>query len=217
MKKWIKRNKDTILAAAFLIIFGFLLFTDEPIPEPAEQTETEYPLIRWKEDIEPSIEPNTVGTVAVPEENQTAGKAAFYDVPLSEELQKHIFKECEKHNITPSVVIAIIEQESSFDASKIGDNGESIGLMQVQPKWHQKRMDRLGCTDLLNPFQNVTVGIDYLAELIKKDSDLYWVLMAYNGGNAYSTERIESGNYSDYALKVSERLGELEQAVHDGY
>ena len=36
----------------------------------------------------------------------------FFAVPLSEELQMRIFEECEKHNIAPAVVVAIIEQES---------------------------------------------------------------------------------------------------------
>ena len=187
------------------IILMVLMSFEETIP-----TETEEPtedIIRWRQEEtieEVSIEPLEIETVSQP---------TFYDVPLSEELQMHIFEECEKHNISPSVIISMIEEESGFDASKIGDNGDSFGLMQVQPQWHQERMDRLGCTDLLDPFQNVTVGIDYVSWLKGQNPDLYWVLMAYNGGPGYSTERMDTGNYSDYAIEVVERISQLEKAV----
>jgi soluble lytic murein transglycosylase-like protein len=143
-------------------------------------------------------------------------KTEYFDVPLSEELQDHIFAECEKHNISPAIVISMIEQESDYDAMAVGDKGNSQGLMQIQKKWHQERMDKLGCTDLLDPFQNITVGIDYLAELKGKNSELYWVLMAYNGGCRYANRRIESGNISNYAIEVAERAEELEGRWNNG-
>lgn len=135
----------------------------------------------------------------------------YFDVPLSEELQEHIFSECEKYNIAPEIVISMIEQESNYEAVAVGDGGNSKGLMQIQSKWHEERMDKLGCTDLLDPFQNVTVGIDYLAELKDRNVELYWVLMAYNGGCQYANTRIKTGNISDYALEVTERAAELER------
>lgn len=134
----------------------------------------------------------------------------FYDIPLSEELQMHIFYECDGYNIAPSIIIAWIEHESDFNASAIGDNGNSFGLMQIQPKWHQERMQRLGCTDLLDPYQNVTVGINIVAELKDKNPDLYWVLMAYNGGEDYATRKIKAEDYSDYAVEITQRASELE-------
>lgn len=134
----------------------------------------------------------------------------YFDVPLSEELQEHIFAECEKYNIAPAIVISMIAQESNYDSSVIGDDGCSEGLLQIQRKWHEERMERLGCTDLLDAFQNVTVAVDYLAELKDRNSDLYWVMMAYNGGAKYANQRIETGNISNYAIEVVERAAELE-------
>ncbi len=109
----------------------------------------------------------------------------------------------------------MIERESNYKADAIGDNGNSLGLMQIQPKWNAERMERLGCVDLLDPFQNVTVGIDVLAELIDKDTDLYWVLMAYNGGQAYATKNMKNETYSDYAIYVTERATELEKEIEE--
>ena len=135
----------------------------------------------------------------------------FFNVPLSEDLQKHIFKECEIANIAPEIVISMIEQESSYNADTVGDGGKSVGLLQVQEMWHQERMERLGCTDLTDPYQNVTVAVDFLLELFQKNEDVYWVLMAYNGGQAYADRQMEKNQYSEYALEVSERAMKLER------
>ena len=207
------KNKKDILIAIIATAFMMLGSIEEPIP--AEVEEPTEDIIHWKQ--EEVIETEILDVTVEPLENQTtvesAKKVRFYAVPLSEELQIHIFEECEKHNIAPSIIIAMIERESDFDASDIGDNGKSFGLMQIQPKWHQERMDRLGCTDLLDPFQNVTVGIDIVASLKAKNPDLYWVLMAYNGGQNYANRNMNSGVYSDYAIEVVARASELEKAV----
>lgn len=195
---------------AWLGLIAWVLIGTSPViyaattQQPAEDIYNEpiEDIIRWKEENEVSVEV----TVKPLEQYETE----YYDVPLSEELQLHIFKECEKHNIAPAIIIAMIEQESDFDASDIGDNGNSYGLMQIQPKWHTGRMGSLGCTNLIDPFQNVTVGIDYVAELKDRNNDLYWVLMAYNAGPSKATEWFNNGIYSEYALEVVERASELE-------
>lgn len=134
----------------------------------------------------------------------------YYDVPLSEELQLHLFQECDGRNIAPAIILAMIDRESDYDSNKIGDNGESFGLMQIQPRWHYETMEELGCDNLLDPYQNISVGVKIIADLIEKDSDVYWVLMSYNGGESYANRRIKNGNISEYALEVVERAGELE-------
>lgn len=156
-----------------------------------------------------NIEP-TVPTVS-PRPEYTVEETKYFDVPLSDELQDFVFTECEKQGVAPAVVIAIIERESTFDVDAIGDNGEALGLMQIHSRGHSERMDKLGCDNLLNPFENVTVGIDYLYELFIINSDLYWVLMAYNGGMEYADRMMEAGTFSDYAVEVSERAFVLER------
>ena len=117
-------------------------------------------------------------------EATVAENATVYPVPLDEELQLFIIGLCEEHHIDPAVVICMIHQESSFNASMIGDSGEAFGLMQVWPKWHGDRMKKLGCENLLDPYQNVTVGIDYYAECLNKyDGDDAKALTAYNQGS----------------------------------
>lgn len=111
----------------------------------------------------------------------------YYDVPLSHELQEYIIDVCaeypsEINGVHLELVLAMIEKESSYNHNSIGDNGEAFGLMQVQPKWHQARMAKFGVTDLLDPYQNVRVGIDYLAECLGKYETLDEALTVYNAG-----------------------------------
>ena len=126
----------------------------------------------------------------------------YFDVPLDADLQDHIFAECEKHGIDPAIVIAMIDKESDYRASIKGDSGRSYGLMQIQLKWHKDRMERLGCDDLLDPYQNVSVGIDYLAEMLDRDKGVEWALMAYNGGASYANKKASNGEISDYASTI---------------
>ena len=125
-------------------------------------------------------------------------ETVYYDVPLTQELQEHIFAECEKYGIDPAIVIAMCYRESSYNASAVGDNGRSFGLMQIQQRYHEERMERLGVTDLLDPMQNVTVGIDFLAELLDRyNGDVAKALVAYNRGHY-------AGEITQYALNVVE-------------
>lgn len=145
---------------------------------------------------------------------ETTTATVLMDVPVSEDLQLYIINLCEERNISPALVMAVIERESCFKAEVIGDNGDSFGLMQIQPKWHQERMDKLGCTDLLNPYDNVTVGIDILTELLTESNDITYVLMAYNGGSDYAKKMQKKDKVSNYASTVIERAEELGKGVY---
>lgn len=127
----------------------------------------------------------------------------YFNVPLSQEVQDHIFTECEKHNINPAVIIAMIERESNFNTYALGDDGRAAGLMQIQAKWHLQRMIALDCTDLFDPCKNVTVGIDYLAELLNKYGAIDKALTAYNQGSY-------KGSVANYAKEILRKAGELE-------
>lgn len=138
-------------------------------------------------------------------------KPTFFDVPLDEGLQTYIFGLSEDIGIDPAIVIAIIEKESNYDASAVGDHGSSLGLMQIQFRWHTARMVKLGCDDLLDAHQNVCVGIDILADLLEEGESIEWVLMAYNGGQVYADRLASEGRVSEYAAEVLKMAKELER------
>lgn len=126
----------------------------------------------------------------------------LYPVPLDEDLQLHIIDLCNDYNVEPELVLAVIGQESNYNAKAIGDEGESFGLMQVQKKFHEDRMVKVGATDLLNPYDNVAVGIDILAECLNEGKGLEWALHCYNGWVEYADYMQATGQVSDYTESV---------------
>jgi soluble lytic murein transglycosylase-like protein len=145
----------------------------------------------------------TTATTTTTQPTTTAPKRKYFDVPLTHPVQDHIFAECEEHNIQPAVIVAMIERESDFDIYCLGDDGRAAGLMQIQAKWHLKRMIALDSTDLFDPYQNITVGIDYLAELLDKyDGNIAKALVAYNQGSY-------KGTITNYAKSILNNAEEL--------
>lgn len=118
------------------------------------------------------------------------------DVPLDGDTQALLHAACEESGITYELALAVIRQETEF-RNVIGDNGDSIGYMQIQPRWHKDRMERLGVTDLTDPYSNFRVGCDFLAELLSKYT-LEEALTAYNSGKPGKSEYATSVmNYMD--------------------
>ena len=133
----------------------------------------------------------------------------LYDVPLSAEVQRYIFNVADYYGLEPSLILAIIEKESGYNEAAIGDGGESYGLMQVQGRVWSVRMDELGVTDLLNPYENIAIGVDILAAHLEQGLGVEWALMAYNGGVSYANKMTAEGKVSKYAqsvLEIKERI-----------
>ena len=175
MKKKRKIDGERFALWAFLFV-AVTTFIAIGFPKPTEEKEAQLP--------EP-IEVNQL-----------------YDVPLEPELQDYINQLCDDYNVDMPLVLAVIGQESNYNAGALGDDGNSIGLMQIQPQYHQQRMDRLGVTDLLDPYQNVTVGIDLLAELINENKGAEWAVTAYNAGAAAADYNKTIGIRSEYVESV---------------
>ena len=66
-----------------------------------------------------------------------------YDIPLDDELQDYIIETSEERGVDPAIIIAMIKRESQFDIAIIGDRGKAFGLMQIHPRWHSDRMEKL--------------------------------------------------------------------------
>ena len=121
------------------------------------------------------------------------------DIPLDFETQACLRTACDESGVPFELALAVIRKESTYQ-NITGDGGDSIGYMQVQPKWHQERMRRLGVTDLTHPLSNFRVGCDYLAELMDK-YPTEEALTAYNSGKPGKSD------YADTVLKYWRELG----------
>ena len=133
------------------------------------------------------------------------------DTYISEEYQEYVYEIAGEYDLSPELIVAMIETESS-GRRKVVSSAGCIGLMQVSPKWHGDRMERLGVTDLTDAYGNILVGCDFVAELYEKYDDVYTVLMCYNEGEYHGAiERAEAGKYSKYAEKIVARWNELRE------
>ena len=193
----VKKNPDAAIAAAIVVAIVTLHAATILKGTPHKPTN------------EPGIA--EISVVAKPEQdsNDTSPPTILYDVPLDKNLQLHIIRVAESYGIDPAIIIAMCYRESSYNPATIGDQGAAFGLMQIQPKWHSDRMARLGCTDLLDPYQNVIVGTDYLAEqLIRYDGDMAKALVAYNAGHY-------KGTITRYATEVMAKAEELRGTTYE--
>lgn len=130
------------------------------------------------------------------------------DIPLDAEMQKLLYQACDATGIPYELALSVIRKETYF-RNITGDNGNSIGYMQIQPRWHSERMERLGVTDLADPYGNFLVGCDYLAEMVGKGRGLEWALMAYNGGPSYANKMAKAEKVSQYAKDVLDYMNKL--------
>lgn len=135
----------------------------------------------------------------VPEPTETV---VTYPVPLDQDLQDYIVETCLEYEVSPCIVFAIIGVESNYNPSLVGDNGHSWGLMQIYNSQHIERCVRLGAWNLLDPRQNVRVGIDFFAELMNERKGVEWALMAYNAGQTRADDYVSRGILTDYANAV---------------
>lgn len=141
----------------------------------------------------------------------------IYPVNLDADLQRYIIETCEEYMINPSIIIAMCFYESSFNADAIGDNGECMGLMGISPRWCWPEMEKLNCPDMRDPYQNVTVGIDILAQkMAKYDGNPEMALMSYNAGDAgahrlWFDKGIYSTTYSSNIMNMSFALDNGEE------
>jgi soluble lytic murein transglycosylase-like protein len=184
-KLWLIYRVSILLWVAAMIAIMFCNVPDGETPEPPQEGET----------IQPIPEPPVVEEPP-PEENPV-----HEDIPSDSETQALLYQACDETGIPYELALAVIWQETNFQ-NIIGDGGDSIGYMQVQPRWHSDRMERLGVTDLSDPYSNFLVGCDYLAELIGKNRGLEWALHAYNGGPTYANNMAKAGKTSQYVNNV---------------
>lgn len=161
------------------------------------------------ESLEPIKEIDEPATVEETSEPVSLADLGYYDVPLDVDLQNHILILCEAYEVDPAIVIGMIQKESMFRADVVGDSGRSYGLMQIQPRWHAERMERLGVTDLLDPYQNIRVGVDFLSELIDHYKSVDYALIAYNGGPAQANKHRSAGTVSGYVRAVKDAANQL--------
>jgi hypothetical protein len=169
----------------------------EIVVQPLPEVRADEPLAEVIPEVEVAPEPEP----APEEPAEVEFDPVRDDVPLNAEVQRLLYQACGETGVPYELALAVIWKETDF-RNISGDNGNSAGYMQVQQKHHSDRMERLGVTDLTDPYGNFLVGCDYLSELMAREKGLEWTLMAYNGGPSYANRMENAQKVSQYAKTV---------------
>ena len=192
--------RDILLAvaAAALILCAVVIATMEPpaaetpaVTRPAEPDGTDAPADSsselWSDD-------------------STLHRIKPLEIPLEAETQWAIFEACEYDPGLFCFLMAIGQHESRFNPDTQGDGGDSLGVFQINTRWHTGRMEALGVTDLTDTAQCAAVALDYLRELVSRygfEPESEALLMAYNMGPGGARKAINAGQTStDYSREV---------------
>lgn len=133
-------------------------------------------------------------------------ETTYYEqIPLSAEQQETIHRYAHSLNVPYEIVLGVMHTESGFRADAVGDSGDSVGIMQVQPKWHTWRLEETGGTDWMDAVDNAKVGIHILAEKLENYGNIEKALVVYNMGDG-GARGINSSAYSRKVLDYAESL-----------
>lgn len=121
-------------------------------------------------------------------------------------LAKLLVQLSERHQVSPGLLLSVIETESSFRSGVVSNAG-AVGLMQMLPSTAKEVAARYHISaykqqqDLYNPRTNMMLGVAYIAYLRGRFGNSYHYLAAYNIGPTALNKRIISGNYELGAIE----------------
>lgn len=137
-----------------------------------------------------------------------------YDVPLDAELQNYIVELCKVYNLSPSLVFAVIEKESTYNAEAVNASESCFGLMQI----NECNFIAYEVDEPYNAFENVRAGIEILSDLFDKYGDINKVLIAYNCGEYRAktlwSQGITSTSYSRSVLEIQKEINSKERIYY---
>lgn len=101
--------------------------------------------------------------------------------------------------------------ESDLKETATGDNGASIGLMQIQLIIGRAYAGVQSLSELYDPDKNIEAGSGFVADLMRKyDGDLDSVIQAYNLGETKFNKGYLSVDYLSKVKKEYETLKAIE-------
>lgn len=155
---------------------------------------------------------NTIPVTEEVDELKDEDGFVYYDIPLELDIQRHIFDECQLHEVPYELAMAVMYVETGGTyktdlRSRTNDNG----LFQINDV-HKQWLKESGINDLYNPYQNSSAGIWILKDALSKGDNIHTSLMVYNMGHGGARKLWKKGIYSSkYSRKVVETMDLLFQ------
>ena len=139
--KWTPQlvRQIVLVALAIFIVGGVVGYTIRAVS--AKSTPT-------VEVVEPTL---SVETTEVTTSERVEDIKVYYDCPLSHDLQDYIRTLCGNYGVPMSLIIAMIDVESSFRADVISKTND-YGLMQINIINHEWLREEYDITDFLDPY-----------------------------------------------------------------
>jgi soluble lytic murein transglycosylase len=140
------------------------------------------------------------------------GERDFYRFPLAH--WEVIRQKAQEREMDPYLILALIRQESLFDA-RARSPAVALGLMQLLPSTAARVAGRIGMPapsneKLFDPEINLTLGTQYLKDLLQRYSNNWFkAIAAYNAGEA-AVDRWEKEIITDDIEEFVERIPYLE-------
>lgn len=138
------------------------------------------------------------------------------DCDLDRETQEFVYYLCKGYDIDFTLVMAVIQAESSFNPEFVNKTGD-YGLMQINKTNHEWITKNIGVTNYLDSKENVRAGCFILRKLFEKYQDSEMVLMAYHfgehGAKTLWNEGVYESKYSQSVLKYQKQF--IEQMEGD--
>ena len=132
------------------------------------------------------------------------------DIPLPCELQSYTYETAEKYGVNYDLMLAIMQTESQFN-NVVSDNGEDIGICQINVINAEWLYTDYGINNLLDEKQNIKACAIILSKLQGQFDDESHVVMAYNLGAGKAQKYILSGKMTEYTEKVYENMEEIKE------
>lgn len=133
------------------------------------------------------------------------------DCKMPEEQQEFVYYLCLGYNLDFTLVMALIQHESSFDPNVIS-GANDYGYMQINAINHDWLTETIGVTDYTDPYQNIRAGVFVLRKLFERYQDTNMVLMAYNMGENGASRLWEKGifetDYTQSILTIQEQFND---------
>ncbi len=123
--------------------------------------------------------------------------------------QAEIIKYSQIHQLSPSLVGAMIFVESGFNPKAVSHKG-AMGLMQIMPRTGEWGATELGIEDftlkeLMDPEKNLMIGTWYLAYLKRiNDGNDYLALASYNAGHRNVSQWVREGVWNGDSVKIEQ-------------
>ena len=118
-------------------------------------------------------------------------------------------------SISYPLVLGVMKVESDFrtGALRKGEGADMVGIMQINSRYLASHYKRYGVTDAYTPRDNITIGVNMLAESIGKNG-VHYGLMEYNMGIVNMRKKRDAGvTTTSYTRKVTAAAAGYEQEL----